>query len=78
MYAIRSYYDNNGKAVTGLQAVDSTHPAYNLDGMDNIILLYTRRYSEQPLVVKGAGAGPGVTRITSYNVCYTKLLRRSL
>ncbi len=52
---------NNGKAVTGLQAVDSTHPAYNLDGMDNIILLYTRRYSEQPLVVKGAGAGPGVT-----------------
>jgi len=52
---------NNGKAVTGLQAVDSTHPAYNLDGMDNIILLYTRRYNEQPLVVKGAGAGPGVT-----------------
>jgi aspartokinase/homoserine dehydrogenase 1 len=52
---------NNGKATTGLQQVDSTHPAYNLDGMDNIILLYTRRYSEQPLVIKGAGAGPGVT-----------------
>lgn len=52
---------NNGKAVTGLQAVDNSHPAYYLDGMDNIILLYTRRYSEQPLVIKGAGAGPGVT-----------------
>jgi aspartokinase/homoserine dehydrogenase 1 len=52
---------NNGKATTGLQKVDSTHPAYNLDGMDNIILLYTRRYHEQPLVIKGAGAGPGVT-----------------
>lgn len=51
----------NGKASTGLQAVDESHPAYHLDGMDNIILLYTRRYSEQPLVVKGAGAGPGVT-----------------
>ncbi|MCQ2375286.1 MAG: bifunctional aspartate kinase/homoserine dehydrogenase I [Salinivirgaceae bacterium] len=52
---------NNGEAVTGLQRVDMTHPAYNLDGMDNIILLYTRRYHEQPLVIKGAGAGPGVT-----------------
>jgi len=52
---------NNGKAVTGLQQVDDSHPAYHLDGMDNIILLYTRRYNEQPLVVKGAGAGPGVT-----------------
>jgi len=52
---------NNGKAVTGLQQVDSSHPAYNLDGMDNIILIYTRRYHEQPLVVKGAGAGPDVT-----------------
>lgn len=52
---------SNGKAVTGLQQVGSTHPAYNLDGMDNIILLYTRRYHEQPLVIKGAGAGPGVT-----------------
>jgi aspartokinase/homoserine dehydrogenase 1 len=29
--------------------------------MDNIILIYTRRYHEQPLVVKGAGAGPDVT-----------------
>ena len=52
---------DNGKAVTGLQSVDASHPAYNLDGMDNIILLYTRRYHDQPLVIKGAGAGPGVT-----------------
>ena len=52
---------NNGKATTGLQQVDSNHPAYNLDGMDNIVLLYTRRYNEQPLVIKGAGAGPDVT-----------------
>lgn len=52
---------NEGKAFTGLKMVDASHPAYHLDGMDNIILLYTRRYHEQPLVVKGAGAGPSVT-----------------
>ena len=52
---------NNGKANTSLQQVDSSHPAYNLDGMDNIVLLYTRRYNKQPLVIKGAGAGPDVT-----------------
>ncbi|MFA6402978.1 MAG: bifunctional aspartate kinase/homoserine dehydrogenase I [Salinivirgaceae bacterium] len=52
---------SDGVAQTGLQAVDASHPAYHLDGMDNIILLYTRRYHEQPLVIKGAGAGPGVT-----------------
>lgn len=51
----------DGKAVTGLQAVDSSHPAYYLDGMDNIVLLYTKRYDSQPLVVKGAGAGREVT-----------------
>ena len=52
---------SEGKAQTGLQQVDVNHPAYYLDGMDNIILLYTRRYHLQPLVIKGAGAGPGVT-----------------
>lgn len=52
---------DNGKAVTGLQAVDASHPAYYLDGMDNIVLLYTQRYADQPLVVKGAGAGKEVT-----------------
>lgn len=52
---------DNGKAITGLQAVDENHPAYYLDGMDNIVLLYTQRYADQPLVVKGAGAGRDVT-----------------
>ena len=52
---------DNGKAVTGLQAVDASHPAFYLDGMDNIVLLYTQRYADQPLVVKGAGAGKEVT-----------------
>jgi aspartokinase/homoserine dehydrogenase 1 len=51
----------NGKAQTGLQAFASDHPFFNLGGKDNIVLFYTNRYSEQPLVVKGAGAGAAVT-----------------
>jgi aspartokinase/homoserine dehydrogenase 1 len=50
-----------GKASVGLQAVSSTSDFYNLDGKDNAVLFYTDRYKEQPLVVKGAGAGAEVT-----------------
>jgi aspartokinase/homoserine dehydrogenase 1 len=32
-----------------------------LYGKDNIVLFYTDRYPEQPMVVKGAGAGAEVT-----------------
>jgi aspartokinase/homoserine dehydrogenase 1 len=53
-------YDN-GKAKVGLQQVPSDHPFYNLDGSDNIVLFFTDRYSEQPLIIKGAGAGADVT-----------------
>lgn len=52
---------NKGKARVGLQQVDPTQPYYHLDGKDNIVLIYSRRYSEQPLVIKGAGAGASVT-----------------
>lgn len=51
----------DGKAVVGLQSVDSQHPFYNLSGSDNIVLFFTERYPEQPLIVKGAGAGAEVT-----------------
>lgn len=51
----------NGKATTGLQLVGSDHPFYNLEGKDNIVLFTTKRYPEQPLVIKGAGAGAEVT-----------------
>ena len=38
------------------------HPTINhLYGKDNIVLFYTDRYKEQPMVVKGAGAGAEVT-----------------
>ena len=48
---------NKGKASVGLESVPPDHPFYNLVGSDNITVFYTDRYSESPLVVKGAGAG---------------------
>lgn len=50
-----------GKASVGLQHIHPAHDLYHLYGKDNIVLFYTDRYSEQPLVVKGAGAGAEVT-----------------
>lgn len=51
----------DGKAKVGLQEIKSDHPFYNLGGSDNIVLFFTDRYREQPLIVKGAGAGADVT-----------------
>ncbi|MGN7723355.1 bifunctional aspartate kinase/homoserine dehydrogenase I [Chitinophaga sp. 22620] len=52
---------HNGKASVGLQSVSPQHPFYQLEGKDNIVLFTTSRYSAQPLIVKGAGAGADVT-----------------
>lgn len=51
----------DGVAKVGLQQIIKDHPFYNLDGKDNIVLFYTQRYSDQPLIIKGAGAGAEVT-----------------
>lgn len=51
----------NGKASVGLQQIDPQHDFYHLYGKDNVVLFFTDRYPEQPLVVKGAGAGAEVT-----------------
>ncbi len=50
-----------GKAAVGLQSIGPNHNFANLSGKDNAVLFYTDRYSEQPLVIKGAGAGADVT-----------------
>jgi aspartokinase/homoserine dehydrogenase 1 len=49
------------KTSVGLQHIPTWHDFYHLYGKDNIVLFYTQRYPEQPLVVKGAGAGADVT-----------------
>jgi bifunctional aspartokinase / homoserine dehydrogenase 1 len=51
----------NGKASVGLKHIDPAHDFYHLYGKDNIVLFYTNRYVDQPMVVKGAGAGAEVT-----------------
>lgn len=51
----------NGKASVGLQHIPKGHDFYNLEGSDNIVLFYTERYPNQPLIIKGAGAGADVT-----------------
>ncbi len=52
---------DNGKAEVGLRHITPEHDFYHLYGKDNIVLFQTQRYPDQPLVVKGAGAGAEVT-----------------
>lgn len=51
----------NGRASVGLQHIQPQHDFYHLYGKDNAVLFFTNRYVEQPLVIKGAGAGADVT-----------------
>ncbi len=50
-----------GKASVGLQQIPKGHDFYTLEGSDNIVLFYTERYPDQPMIIKGAGAGADVT-----------------
>lgn len=50
-----------GRAEIGMRAVALDHPFCALQGADNLVAFSTRRYSKQPLVVKGPGAGAEVT-----------------
>lgn len=56
---VASFVD--GEAAVGLQHIDPAHDFFHLYGKDNIVRFYTPRYPDQPLVVKGAGAGAEVT-----------------
>ena len=50
-----------GKSSVGLEQIAPDHDFYHLYGKDNIVSFYTNRYVDQPMVVKGAGAGAEVT-----------------
>jgi len=45
----------------GPVGVDADHPAGTLKGAEAFVAFYTERYSEFPLVVRGAGAGGDIT-----------------
>ena len=51
----------NGKAKVKLQSLDSTSPFSSLKGTDNMVLIYTERYPDNPMIIQGAGAGAAVT-----------------
>lgn len=49
------------KTKVSLQTVDAAHPFYQLEGSNNIILITTERYHDYPMMIRGYGAGAGVT-----------------
>lgn len=53
--------DADGNASVALEAVDQSHPFCNINLTDNIVQFESGRYSANPLVVQGPGAGPEVT-----------------
>ncbi|HUF71280.1 MAG TPA: bifunctional aspartate kinase/homoserine dehydrogenase I [Gammaproteobacteria bacterium] len=52
---------DGGSAVVELKAFPLDHPFANIALTDNIVQFVTRRYSDNPLIVRGPGAGPDVT-----------------
>ncbi len=65
----------NKKATVSLQEVDSSHSFYNLKLNDNIVAITTKESPNQPMVIRGNGAGADFTasgifadilRITKY------------
>lgn len=51
----------NGKITIALNAYPSTHAFVNTSGTDNILLIQSKRYDKQPLIIQGPGAGRDVT-----------------
>ena len=84
MYAIRSYYVDiaSGGVVPLIRLWDQTRGGANVKGMAALasmpLYLNTRRLKVRTVADFTDAdriALPAVNRITSYNVCYTKLLR---
>ncbi|MEM9531318.1 MAG: bifunctional aspartate kinase/homoserine dehydrogenase I [Pseudomonadota bacterium] len=51
----------DGSASVGLTEVPAEHPFSAIDLTDNIVRYVTDRYCDNPLIVRGPGAGPEVT-----------------
>ena len=56
-----NHANGQGTAKVGLQHIQPSSDFYHLYGKDNLVLFYTERYPELPMVIKGAGAGADVT-----------------
>ncbi len=51
----------DGKVHVSIDSFSQEHPFSRLQGSDNMLVFYTKRYQEQPLVIQGPGAGAEVT-----------------
>lgn len=51
----------DGRAVVALKALPADHPFAHIALTDNIVSFQTERYRNNPLIVRGPGAGPDVT-----------------
>nr|WP_024966151.1 bifunctional aspartate kinase/homoserine dehydrogenase II [Pantoea sp. IMH] len=54
-------FDANGKARVGVEAVREDHPLAALLPCDNVFAIESRWYRDNPLVIRGPGAGRDVT-----------------
>ena len=52
---------STGKASVSLQTYSRGHPFAGISLTDNVVQFVTRRYRDNPLIVRGPGAGPDVT-----------------
>lgn len=52
---------SSGEARISLREYGPESPFYSLTGTDNMVVIHSRRYSENPLVIRGPGAGADVT-----------------
>lgn len=50
-----------GMLGVAIKSFPETQPFSRLKGTDNMLILYTKRYCEQPLIIQGPGAGAEVT-----------------
>ncbi len=51
----------DGEATVRLEKLPEDHPFARINLTDNVVQFVTHRYSENPLIVRGPGAGPAVT-----------------
>jgi aspartokinase/homoserine dehydrogenase 1 len=49
------------EAKVDILEIDASHPFYALSGAENIVSITSKRYSANPLIIRGPGAGAQVT-----------------
>ena len=51
----------DGNILVSLQEIVNNHPFFHLSSTDNIIKILSERYNQNPMIIRGPGAGPEVT-----------------